>query len=111
MDVTTILNIVLSLLTLSQGLTDSKKINAIITTLQSILPAIIKSYGDLKPIVQNIIATLQQSSAVTPAQRAALKAMDAQCDQAFDDAWAAYQANHSSPSQVTASPATANTGG
>lgn len=101
MDITIITTVLNMLLAIIPQLTTSKQINGIVATLVNIVPIIAKTYTDLLPIVQNVIALLQQSTAVNSAQMATLKALDAQVDAAFDQAWAAYQSNHPDP-QVTA---------
>lgn len=64
-------------------------LGSIITTLTSLIPAITSEIETVVPIVKNIIAGLQGSANITPAQTAALTALDAQCDAAFEAAAAA----------------------
>ncbi len=72
--------------------TDSSKIAGIISMLETWVPVIIKEATDLIQPVKNIIAALQGSASITADQLAALQALDAQCDAAFDAALAAYNA-------------------
>ena len=72
--------------------TSSSEIGTIISGLETYLPLITTEASDLITPVQNIIAALQGNSAVTADQLAALRALDAQADAAFDAALAAYNA-------------------
>jgi hypothetical protein len=72
----------------------SKTVTVILNTLAEILPAIVAEAADLVQPVKNIIAALTANDAATADQLAALKAMDAQADAAFDAQEAAYLANH-----------------
>ena len=64
----------------------SPGVAAIITALEGLLPAIVSEVGAVGPIVQSIIAELSSNAAITPAQTAALSALDAQVDAAFEAA-------------------------
>ena len=55
-----------------------------ISLLEEILPTIVTTATELVAPVQNIIAALQGSGAVTAAQATSLAALSAQCDAAFD---------------------------
>lgn len=61
----------------------------IVSALATLVPAIIKEYQELLPIVKNIIAALKNDPATTAVLLAQLKQLDAQCDAAFEDAAAA----------------------
>ncbi len=92
------------LLSVVPQMTNSQQVNSAVNFIQQIIPMLVKEYSDLLPIVKNILALLKQNGAVTPEQNAAMMAVDAQIDKAFDDALAAYLANHPDPAPV-ASPA------
>jgi len=94
MDITIIATVLNLILGIVPQLTSSKSINSVVSLLVQLVPILTKEYQALLPIVQNIIALLQQNTAVTPAQLAALKVLDANVDSAFDAAWAAYDAAH-----------------
>lgn len=68
------------------------EITAVITTLSQIIPALVGEVEDVVPMIKNIIAALQSNTAITPEQQAQLAALDAQCDQAFEAAAVAAQA-------------------
>jgi len=61
-------------------------VSQILTALITIVPIIAQNATNFITPVKNIIAALQASGNVTPAQIAALQALDAQCDAAFDAA-------------------------
>lgn len=61
-------------------------IEKVINVLVLLVPIIIDEYKALVPIVQNIIAALQQSGDITPAQWDMLDAMSAQYDADFKTA-------------------------
>lgn len=58
----------------------------IITSLQQIIPILVKEYQDLVPIVQNIIAALKGTDGISSDQWAALAALETQIDSEFDAA-------------------------
>lgn len=64
----------------------SSAITSIITALTQIIPVLIQEVEDVVPIVKNIISALQSNTAITPDQQAALVALDAQVDAAFEAA-------------------------
>jgi hypothetical protein len=74
------------------NLTVSATVEKIIQALITILPAIVQEAQDLAPAVKNIIAALSSNPATTAEQLAALQALDAQVDAAFEQAAAAAQA-------------------
>lgn len=88
--VTVIISLLSGLLPLveSAGLSSatSAVIDKIITTLSTVIPIVVTDVSDLVPEIQNIIATLKSSSAVTPAQLTALQAQEATLDAAFNAA-------------------------
>lgn len=94
MNLTIIATVLQTILSIIPQITDSKGINKVVTMLLQIVPIIVKEAQDLLPMVQNIIAALSSKDGVTAEQLAALKALDAQVDAAFDAAVAAYLANH-----------------
>lgn len=65
---------------------NSAGIQTIVNALVAIVPALIQEAVDMVPIVQNIIAALQNNPATTAEQLTTLRALDAQCDAAFEDA-------------------------
>ena len=83
------------LLTLIQGLLPSlgvastSVVDQILAALIQIVPIISANAANFLQPVQNIIAALQSSGALTADQLAALAALDAQVDAAFDAAVAA----------------------
>lgn len=81
-----------TILSLIPMITNSSKISEIITQLINIIPVAVQEAQDVVPLIRNIIAALSNSSSVTPDQVAALKALDAQIDQSYDTALAAYLA-------------------
>jgi hypothetical protein len=100
MNLTIISTVLQTILSIIPQITDSKGINKIVTMLLQIVPIIVKEAQDLLPMVQNIIAALSSKDGVTADQVAALKVLDAQVDAAFEQAVAAYLANH--PTQPAA---------
>lgn len=97
MNITVIATVLQTILAIIPQLTDSKGINKVVTMLIQIVPIAVQEAKDLLPMIQNIIAALSAKDGVTPDQLAALKALDAQVDAAFDAAVAAYLANHPAP--------------
>jgi hypothetical protein len=71
---------------------NSGTIGKIIAALETYLPIIAKEATDLLQPIKNIITALSSNSAVTADQLAALQALDAQADAAFDAALANYNA-------------------
>jgi hypothetical protein len=94
MNATIIVSMLQTFLNIIPQITNNKEINAIIAMLIQIIPVIVKEAQDLIGPVKNIIAALSSKDDITPAQMEVLKALDAQTDQAYEDAWAAYVANH-----------------
>lgn len=92
-----------TILQLALSATSSKQIQAIISGLIAILPWAIKEAQDLATPIKNIIAVLQGNDAATATQLAALTALDADADNGFEDAVAAYGKNH--PALAPAAPA------
>lgn len=84
-----------TLLTLIQGLladagvASTSLIDRILISLIAIVPIIAENAQDFLTPVKNIIAALQSSGNVSPAQMAQLQALDAQVDAAFEAAAAA----------------------
>lgn len=74
------------LVTIVGGLTDSTQIGTVIATLEQIIASGIEEVEAVGPIIQNIIAALQNSSSVTPAQLATLQTQEAALDAAFEAA-------------------------
>lgn len=70
----------------------SSQIGNIISMLETWVPVVAQEASDLVTPIKNIISALSSNSAVTAAQLAALQALDAQADAAFDAALAAYNA-------------------
>lgn len=69
------------------GLSNAESIiNKILTALITLVPIIAANATNFLTPVKNIIAALQSSGAVTPAQMTALATLDAQVDAAFDAA-------------------------
>lgn len=68
------------------------QIASIVTTLEAIIPVLIKEYQDVAPMIKNIIDALKGNVAITPEQVTQLETMDAQVDQEFEAAAAAAQA-------------------
>lgn len=90
-----IIQSVLALITqIAPLIKDSAAIASIISTLEQIIPVIGQEINDLAQPVKNIIAALSANPDTTADQLAALQALDAQVDAAFDAAVAAYAANH-----------------
>lgn len=81
--------------TLAPLVTSSSAATSIINLLSSLIPALVGELTTLITPVKNIIAALQGTGALTPAQVASLQALDAQCDAAFN---AAAQADGLTPS-------------
>lgn len=72
--------------------TTGSQIGNVISMLETWLPIVAKEATDLITPIKNIIGALSSGSAVTADQLAALQALDAQADAAFDAALAAYNA-------------------
>lgn len=64
-------------------------IDKIITTLEQVIPIAVNEVQTAIPAIQNIIATLKGTTAVTPAQFQALAAQEATLDAGFNAAAAA----------------------
>ena len=83
---------------------NSAAIQTIINALITIIPALIQEAEDMVPIVQNIIAALQNNPATNAAQSIQLDTLDAQCDAAWQDALARSRASDP-PATTTTAPA------
>lgn len=71
---------------------NSAAVTNVITFLEEIIPAVTQEVEDLAAPIRNIIGALSDSGAATADQVAALTALDASADAAFDaaaQAWAA----------------------
>jgi hypothetical protein len=90
------LNAVTVVLTIIQKLlptiTTSATIQTIVDAIVALTPIVIAEYSQLLPIVQNIIAVLQQSGDITDDQITALEAASAAIDAHFDATAAAARA-------------------
>lgn len=84
----TLLTLIESLLS-EIGIGTSSVVEKILAALIQIVPIIAQNATNFLTPVKNIIAALQSSGAVTADQMAALQALDAQCDAAFETAAAA----------------------
>lgn len=91
------------LLAVIPQMTNSQAVNSVVTWLEQIIPTLVQEYQDLLPTVKNIIALLKSNAAVTPEQVATLQAQEVVIDKAFDDALAAYLANHPDPAPAASS--------
>lgn len=65
-------------------------VGMIINTLTEVVPLAVKEYQDVAPLVKNIISALKDEN-VTQAQLDALDALEKQIDDAFDLTWAKVQ--------------------
>jgi hypothetical protein len=72
--------------------TNSAMITTIINALIQIVPAIVSEVESLIPPIKNIIAALSADPATTDEQLATLAALDQQCDEAFEAAATAAEA-------------------
>jgi hypothetical protein len=68
------------------GSVSSGGLSSIISLLEEILPVAVKEAEALVPSIQNILAAIEGSGAVTPAQLSSLASLSAQYDAAFDAA-------------------------
>jgi len=71
---------------------NSTVVSALVSKLATLVPLAVQEATDLVPEVKNIISVLSSSGGATDADLAALAALDAECDAAFDAAAAAAQA-------------------
>lgn len=88
--------ILTSLLTLVSSLVPTiggtaSTVGMVINTLTEVVPLVVKEYQDVAPFVKNIITALKNGSEVTQDQLDQLDALEAQIDAAFDTAWAKTQ--------------------
>ncbi len=97
MNIQLIASLLTMLLSVIPQMTNSQTINSVVTWLEQLIPTLVQEYTNLLPIVKNIIGLLKQNSAVTPDQLSQLQAQEAVIDKAFEDALAAYLANHPDP--------------
>jgi hypothetical protein len=105
MNIQLIASFLTMLLSVIPQMTNSQTVNSVVTWLEQIIPTLVQEYQDVLPSVKNVIALLKQSSVVTPDQVATLQAQEVVIDKAFDDALAAYLANHPDPAPTTPLPA------
>ena len=84
--ISTILSMITTILPLVSSAGTATQIGGIIGTISSLLPLVTEEVNTLVPAVKNIIGALQTNPATTADQLASLKALDAQCDAAFDAA-------------------------
>lgn len=82
----TILSMITTLLPLVSSAGTATQIGGIIGTITSLLPLVTEEVNTLVPAIKNIIGALQATPTATADQLVALKALDAQCDAAFDAA-------------------------
>jgi hypothetical protein len=87
--ITTILSLIAKL---APGAT-TELITQIITVLTELIPVLVETYKDLLPVVQNIITALKSNAEITDDQWAALDALSAQYDAAFQAALSAAEAD------------------
>lgn len=85
------MNAILSAITLILQLVEdvndnTTAIGKIIAWLEQIVPLVVTEVETVLPMIQNIIAALKSSDAVTDAQLAALDTLEAQTDAAFEAA-------------------------
>lgn len=66
--------------------TNSGLITTVISTLIALIPEVVTEVEALIPPIKNIIAALSANPATTADQMATLQKLDAQCDQAFENA-------------------------
>ena len=88
----TVLNLIASVV---PEITSSAKVAQVVAMLVEILPKLIEVATDLVQPVKNIILALQQNGATTQELMDQLKALDAQCDSAFEAAAVAAEAQDS----------------
>lgn len=71
--------------TIASTATSSSQIDAVISAMENLIPALVGELSSLVTPVKNIIAALGAGSvALTAAQSASLQALDAQCDALID---------------------------
>lgn len=58
----------------------------IISTLETLLPTIVKEVQDVAPLIKNIIDALRSNSIITPEQKAQLDDLEARYDAEFEAA-------------------------
>lgn len=58
----------------------------IISTLETLLPTIVKEVQDVAPLIKNIIDALRNNSIITPEQKAQLDGLEARYDAEFEAA-------------------------
>ena len=71
---------------LAPVLSSASQIASVIATLESIVSTVTSEVTAVLPMIKNIIAALQTNGAITADQMAALTALDAATDAAFEDA-------------------------
>jgi hypothetical protein len=76
---------------------NNAQITQVIATLETWVPIVEQGATDLVQPIKNVIAALQNNGNVTADQIAALQALDAKVDAAFDAADAAWQAANPDP--------------
>jgi len=97
MDVTAAIMMLQTILEIVPQLTDSAKINKVVTMLINLLPIIEKVGAALVGPYRNIIALLAANPATTADALAALKLLDQQTDTDASATITAYLANHPAP--------------
>lgn len=61
-------------------------VTTIISTLETLLPTIIKEVQDVAPLIKNIISALRSNAVITDEQKAQLDALEARYDAEFEAA-------------------------
>lgn len=79
------------------SLTTSVQIGGAIKILTAIIPPIIQTGKDLLPVVKQTLSTLSGNAGTTAEQLTELRVLDKACDDAFDAALAAAEAEDASP--------------
>lgn len=109
MNAQVLLGILNAILAIIPSITNSKVINQIVAWLLQIEPTIVQFASDVGPVISNIVAAFAANPATTASQLAVLKQLDATVDQAFDDAFTAYLANHPDSSAAPTSSTVSST--
>lgn len=97
MNLSILLTVLNAFLAIIPNVSNSQALNKVVAAILSFEPIITQFYSEIKPTIENIIAAVSANPASTATQLAALKALDVTTDKAFDDAFAAYSANHPDP--------------
>ena len=104
MDAETIFMMLQTILEIVPQITDSAKINKVVTMLINLLPIIEKIGAQLVGPYRNIIALLSANPATTADALAALKLLDQQTDADASTTITAYLANHPAPKATPTNP-------